>query len=134
MLFVLSWKSKNLNLRLVCYIVLWNQNFPNFVGIVLTCYWNYKPLTTFVYQNQEHGHGTSSIRSMDTVNHNPGWKRIKINTCMIWFKSIVRSAIWVQFGGRGVDFYFVYLLACVRKHNCWYSFLYINQKYCFIRI
>jgi hypothetical protein len=47
---------------------------------------------------------------------------------------IVRSAIWVQFGGRGVDFYFVYLLVCVRKHNCWYSFLYSNQKYCFIRI
>jgi hypothetical protein len=32
-------------------------------------------------------------------------------------------------GGGGRFFYFVYL--CVRKHNCWYSFLYSNQKYLF---
>ena len=30
--------------------------------------------------------------------HNPGWKRIKINSCMIWFKSILVVKFHVNSG------------------------------------
>jgi len=84
----------------------WNQNFLQFCGKSIDVSLKLQ-IINYV-----------KIRSMDTVLqyfHNSGWKMIKINSCMIWFKSILvvkflvnsfysRSNGLVNFRSNGLQF------------------------------